>query len=96
MVDVFADKALSNQWHTPSKMLHRSYLFDHMCLSQTAQRHVISRLYLLLFASVSVNADEPVQAWDRDLGHTLTEDDWEHVNLMAHKASRKVTVQGNS
>lgn len=56
---------------------------------------MISKLYLLLFTSVPANADKAGLAWERDLGQTLTEDEWEHINLLAHSASKDVTVQEN-
>lgn len=69
--------------------------FDSLCLSQSPQRHVVSRLYSEFFSTVSPKADKACSAWEKEFRLALTAEEWENINCLTHTASRDVLTQEN-
>lgn len=66
-----------------------------LCLSETPQRHLISRLYSLLFHSCVVTSGTASAAWERELRVSLSREDREKTCSMTHTYSLNTDTQGH-
>ena len=66
-----------------------------LCVSNSPQRHLISKTYSLLFSDVDLEMDEKVQYWERVLDIHISTNEWRHIFTFIHKGSLNVLTQEN-
>ncbi|XP_066430931.1 LOW QUALITY PROTEIN: probable E3 ubiquitin-protein ligase HERC6 [Eleutherodactylus coqui] len=68
--------------------------FEQMVMSASPQRHMISSLYKLM-QSREMEAQSPtyIDAWEKELGYSLTNEDWERAWTLCHKMSPACRAQ---
>lgn len=70
--------------------------FEHLCLSENAQNHLISQIYTLLFITHTPKKHWTIQKWERDLSVESTDLDWDTIYTIIHKGSLNVQIQENA